>query len=470
MPNDSIHYATIEAIGELIKTKQVSPVEITRLMLARIDQLDNRLHSYITVLYDQAMATASKSEHEIMSGTYRGPLHGIPIAVKDLCYTKGVRTTGGLKVLAEFEPEFNATVIEKLDQAGSVLLGKLNLTEGAVGGYNRHFKIPINPWNEELWTGSSSSGSGVATAAGLCYGSLGSDTGGSIRFPAMACGITGLKPTYGRVSRHGILPLAESLDHVGPMTRTVKDAAIIFDAIAGYDHHDTTSLEVPVSKVIGQLEQGIAGYKIGYDPAYSSTDTDSHLIESIENALRVLEELGASVIETKIPDISELRDHWRTICRYEAAKAHQPYFPSLKHEYGTFFGEFLEMGLRISQDEYNQANRARDDFNEKFFGLLDSFDAFACPGGGVPFKIPPGLLYGSVEEIRSFANPSTYFQFTIPANFAGVPSLSFPCGRGAEGFLYTMQLVGSKLSEATLCRIGHAYQQVTTWHQLHPLI
>ena len=311
---------------------------------------------------------------------------------------------------------------------------------------------------------------GVATAAGLCYGSIGSDTGGSIRFPAMACGIVGLKPTYGRVSRYGILPLAESLDHVGPMTRTVKDAAIMFEAIAGHDHHDTTSLDVPVSNVVDQLEQGIAGYKIGYDPSYSSTDTDPFLINSIENALKVMEELGASLIEVRVPDISSLRDHWRTICRYEAAMAHQAHFPSRRHEYGEFFGEFLDMGLAISPEEYNNANDARQDFNTNFLMLLDAVDAFVCPGGGVPFKIPPGLLYGSVEEIRSYANPSTYFQFTIPANFAGVPSLSFPCGTTNEGFSYTIQLVGSKLSEAELCRIGYSYQQVTSWHQRHPLI
>ena len=217
-------------------------------MLQRIDELEGRLKSYATVMADSAMVAAQKAEQEIESGTYRGPLHGVPIAVKDLCFTKGVRTMGAAKVLADHVPSFDGTVITKLEAAGAVLLGKLNLTEGAMGGYNPEFDIPKNPWNPDRWTGSSSSGSGVATASGLCFGSLGSDTGGSIRFPSAACGIVGIKPTWGRVSRYGVLALAESMDHVGPMTRCVADAGIMLEAIAGFDPNDPTSLPNPVPK------------------------------------------------------------------------------------------------------------------------------------------------------------------------------------------------------------------------------
>jgi len=230
-----IHYMSLRDVARLIEARELSPVALTEAMLDRTATVDGRLRSYATVMADEALATARAAESEIEAGRYRGPLHGVPIAVKDLCYTKGVRTMGALSVLADFVPDYDATVVERLAAAGAIILGKLNLTEGAMGAYHPDFDIPVNPWDEGLWTGVSSSGSGVATAAGLCFGSLGSDTGGSIRFPSAQCGIVGLKPTWGRVSRHGVLELAGSLDHVGPMTRTVADAAIMLEAIAGAD-------------------------------------------------------------------------------------------------------------------------------------------------------------------------------------------------------------------------------------------
>jgi amidase len=260
-----LHYLSLSEVARLIEAKEISPVELTQMMLNRIHTLDVRLHSYATVMADEALAAARAAEREIQSGNYRGPLHGVPIAVKDLCYTKGVPTRGGLKVLDGFIPEFDASVVAKLKAAGAVLLGKLTTTEGAMVGYHRDFDIPVNPWGEELWAGVSSSGSGVATAAGLCFASLGTDTGGSIRFPSTANGIVGLKPTYGRVSRYGVLPLAESLDHVGPMTRSVRDAAIVLEAIAGHDVNDPTSLEVPVPRMLDEIGRGVQGLRIGFD-------------------------------------------------------------------------------------------------------------------------------------------------------------------------------------------------------------
>ena len=235
MTDVPLHYKSITELSGLIQSKAVSPVEVTREIVQRIGELDSRYKSYATLMADHAMAAAGRAEAEIAAGRYRGPLHGVPIAVKDLCFTTGVRTMGGCKVLADNVPDFDSTVVVRLESAGAVLLGKLNLTEGAMGGYNPDFDIPLNPWNVERWAGASSSGSGVATALGLCYGSLGSDTGGSIRFPASACGIVGLKPTWGRVSRYGVLDLAQSLDHVGPMTRASADAGIILQAMAGRD-------------------------------------------------------------------------------------------------------------------------------------------------------------------------------------------------------------------------------------------
>ncbi|MCH8175858.1 MAG: Asp-tRNA(Asn)/Glu-tRNA(Gln) amidotransferase GatCAB subunit A, partial [Proteobacteria bacterium] len=263
---DSIHYASLSSVAQLIQNREVSPLELTRTMLERIESVDKQLLSYATVTADRALDAARQAEQEINSGRYRGALHGIPVAVKDLCFTRGVRTMGGLKVLKDFVPSYDATVVRKLESAGAVLLGKLNLTEGALSGYNPDFDIPRNPWGEKLWAGVSSSGSGVATAAGLCFASLGTDTGGSIRYPSMANGIVGLKPTYGRVSRYGVLALAESLDHVGPMTRSTLDAAIVLQAIAGADANDATTLDATLPDIAASLKPDaidLSGVRIG---------------------------------------------------------------------------------------------------------------------------------------------------------------------------------------------------------------
>src|SRR5262249_11255487 len=252
---------TLTEVAGLIKCREVSPVELTNAMLDRIGSLDGKLHSYLTVASDLALRQAKAAEREISKGDYRGPLHGMTIAVKDLCYTKDVRTTAASKILAEWVPSHDATVINKLYSAGAVLLGKLSLTEFAGIGYHSSVQRPLNPWHVDRWTGSSSSGSGVATAASLCFGSLGTDTGGSIRFPSAACGVVGVKPTFGRVSRFGIIPLAESLDHVGPMTRSVADAATVLQTIAGFDPEDSTTRREPVPNYLATLNKNLKGVR-----------------------------------------------------------------------------------------------------------------------------------------------------------------------------------------------------------------
>ena len=463
-----LHFLSLLEAADLIRTRQLSPTEITKDIFSRISTLDSEFHSFTYLMQESARRSAELAEKEIQAGRYLGPLHGIPIGVKDLCYTQGIPTRGGLHVLKDFVPKYDATVISKLKAASAVIIGKLSLTEGAVGGYHRNYPLPRNPWGQDLWPGGSSSGSGIATAAGFCYGSLGSDTGGSIRFPSMACGIVGLKPTYGRVSRHGILPLAESMDHVGPMTRTVADAAIMFECIAGYDSADSTSSTQPVPDMLVEIEKPITGLRIGYDPLYASSNTDPELVVSIEMVLQQLQELGAQLVEVTMPDISSIREQWQIICTHEAAKAHEKYFPEKASSYGDFFRDFLEIGYHTSDLLYRQANKDRNSFNEQLHQVMSDIDALACPGGGVPFKIPPNLLYGSMKEIRSFMADYTYFQFTIPGNFSGLPSLCFPCGISEKSVPYSMQLMGNKFSEAVLCRLGHAYQKVTNWHNYHP--
>jgi amidase len=455
-------------VARLIESGELSAVELTESMLTRIETVDNRLKSYATLMVDQAREAARLADEEIRAGRYKGPLHGIPIAVKDLCYTKGVRTMGGSGVLSDFIPEYDATVIKKLNEAGAILLGKLNLTEGAMGGYHPDFEVPANPWDEGLWAGASSSGSGAATAAGLCFASLGTDTGGSIRFPSMANGVVGLKPTYGRVSRYGVLPLAESLDHVGPMARTVSDAAAVLQSISGHDPDDPTSLKEPVPDISAEILRGVSGTRIGFDRRYATSGVDPDLVASIDVALGVLEGLGAQIVTVEMPEFpSALVDTWFAICAYEAHRVHAATYPSRAADYGEYFREFLEIGSGVSEEAYANASEARAEFSDQFRAVLETVDAVACPSGGAPFAFPADVQYGGMAGFEPFL-PNVLFQFTIPADFAGTPTISLPCGARPDGVPQTIQFMGQSLSEATLCRIAYGYEQATEWHKRHP--
>lgn len=461
-----LYFKTITEISGLFAAKQLSPVEVTAAMLQRIEMLDERLKSYATVMTDHAVDAAQKAEQEIGTGMCRSPLHGVPIAVKDLCFTKGVRTMGGAKVLKNHVPNFDGTVVQKLQSAGAVLLGKLNLTEGAMGGYNPEFDIPINPWNPERWTGSSSSGSGVATAAGLCSGSIGSDTGGSIRFPSAACGIVGLKPTWGRVSRYGVLALAESMDHVGPMTRSVADAAIMFETIAGFDRNDPTSLPEPVPAMLDGLEQDIRGVKIGFDENYATKDVDPELAKAVCVGVDLLQELGADIVPVQLPDMDEYVLAWPTICSAEAVAAHAATYPSQRDAYGPWFQGWLDMGARVTGAGYAEANRLRAACTGHLRRIFQDIDVLVCPSmAAPPHIVTPEVLYGPKET-----RPARFQRFTAPFDYNGAPTLSVPCGMNSDGVPLSIQFVGKHLSEPLLCQVGHAYESATEWHQLHPEI
>ncbi|HIN06162.1 MAG TPA: Asp-tRNA(Asn)/Glu-tRNA(Gln) amidotransferase GatCAB subunit A, partial [Dehalococcoidia bacterium] len=323
MAETPLHFKTIVEVASLIESRALSPVDVTEAALERINEHDPQYKSYATVMADQARESAQAAEQAIAAGNYLGPLHGVPIAVKDLCFTRGVATMGGTKALVDHVPGFDSTVVQRLKSSGAVILGKLNLTEGAMAGYNPDFQVPVNPWGAHLWSGASSSGSGVATAAGLCYGSLGSDTGGSIRFPSAACGIVGLKPTWGRVSRYGVLALAESLDHIGPMVRCSADAGIMLQAIAGLDPNDPTSLPDLVPDILQGIEQGVSGLRIGLDEKYISENTDPELVASVMSGITTLEGLGAVIVPINMPDISSYMEAWVTLCFSEAIAAHE---------------------------------------------------------------------------------------------------------------------------------------------------
>ena len=463
MQGTPLHFKTISEVASLIESKQLSPVELTETMLARIDSADERFKSYATVMPDQAMASARAAEAEIAAGRYLGPLHGVPIAVKDLCFTKGVRTMGGTQVLRDHVPDFDATVVEKLRSAGAVILGKLNLTEGAMAGYNPEFQIPLNPWNTERWSGASSSGSGVATAAGLCFGSLGSDTGGSIRFPAAACGIVGIKPTWGRVSRYGVLALAESMDHIGPMTRSAQDAGIMLQALAGHDSNDPTSLTVPVPNMLDGLDRGVQGVRMGLDERYITEGVDGPVTEAVLAGVRVLEGLGALVVTVRMPDTREFLSAWGVLCQAEAAAAHRETYPARGDEYGPWFRGWLERGSAVTGAGYAEANKQRLACNGILAGVFDDIDVLVCPSMTTPpGRVTPEELYGPMDE-----DDWSWGRFTIPFDFNGAPTISLPCGQDGDGLPLSIQFVGNQLSEPLLCRMGHAFECATGW-RIHP--
>ena len=463
MNDESFRFMTLTEVASTIESKEASPVEVTRAMLKLIEDLDGRYKSYATVMADHAIAQAEAAEREIVAGRYRGPLHGVPIAVKDLCFTTGVRTMGGTRVLADFVPTFDATVVERLAAAGSVLLGKLNLTEGAMGGYNPDRDIPVNPWGADRWAGASSSGSGVATAAGLCFASLGSDTGGSIRFPSAACGIVGIKPTWGRVSRYGVLALGESLDHVGPMTRSSADAGVVLQAIAGLDPNDPTTLLEPVPDMLAGIGRGVNGVRIGLDESYVTTNVDSELAQAVLAGVKVLEGLGAQIVEVQMPPLDEYLAAWPTLCSAEALDAHRATFPSRRDDYGPWFRDWLDLGATVSGADYAKANNLRHACNGQVRLMFEQIDVLACPSMPEPaFVLDPTWMYGNMQLDMSL------LRFTAPADFNGAPTISVPCGLSSDGLPLSLQFVGKHLQEPLLCQIGHAYEGATDWHTRRP--
>ena len=428
---------------------------------------------------DHAQAAAKAAEAEIAAGQYRGPLHGVPFAVKDLCFTTGVRTMGGSKVYIDHIPSFDATVVARLNAAGAVPLGKLNLTEGAMGGYNPALDLPLNPWNTAHWAGSSSSGSGVATAAGLCFGSLGSDTGGSIRFPAAACGTVGLKPTWGRVSRYGVLALAESLDHVGPLTRSAADAAIALQAIAGKDPGDPTSLPAPVPDMLRGIDGGVKGVRIGLDEKYATDGVDPELAAAVIEGVAVMKELGAEIVPVRMPDVDAYLPAWPILCSAEAVAAHRENYPSRRDDYGPWFRGWLDMGAAVTGADYAEASNRRAELNGLIRDAFSDIDALACPStmGTAPsadrhVPSPYEQMYGPLS-----GDPGTSFQsrYTVPYDYNGasLPTISLPCGlSGDMPAGLSLQFVGKSLSEPLLpphrSRLRAAIS--TDWHNLHPPI
>ncbi|WP_288049340.1 amidase [Acidiphilium sp.] len=461
---DELHYLELLELTRRIHAKQISPLEATKAELDRIDVLDKTLRSYALVTADSALEQAREAEAEISRGMIRGPLHGAPIAVKDLCWTKGVPTAAGMPIHRDFRPDQDATVVKKLRDAGAIILGKLQLTEGAYADHHPDIEPPVNPWNAAHWSGASSSGSGVATAAGLCYGSLGSDTGGSIRFPSAANGVTGLKPTWGRVSRYGVFELAASLDHIGPIARSAADAAALLGAIAGRDDNDPTASLAPVPDYLSGIEAGIRGLRVGVDPNWNRTGTDARMIQAVDEAIAIIRTLGGNIREVNFPDPTHVIAEWPVHCGIETAVAHESTYPARKAEYGPALSGLIELGRDASAMQYQKILLHRHDFSGRLRALFETIDLLLIPAQ--PFASPTTAGMATLGE-----DPEkllALLRYTCPFDVSGSPTITLPCGFTEAGTPIAFQFVASHFREEVLCRAGYAYQTATDWHHRHP--
>lgn len=460
----SAHYSSLLDISTALRSGQISSVELTQTMLARINRLQPTLHAYLTISEGLALRQAAQADKEIRHGSWKGSLHGVPIAVKDLFRTKGIATTAGMAIYANYKPDYDATVVARLANAGAVLLGKLSTTEGATGEHRPGLTPPVNPWDSQHWTGTSSSGPGVATAAGLCFAAIGSDTTGSIRYPCAANGLTGVKPTWGLVSRYGMFPLAESLDHVGPMTRSAADAAAVLAVIAGRDRNDPTTLNTPVPDYLAQLAPRLDGIRIGIDPTYNETGVDPATIAMIDHVRGTFTSLGAQFINVKTPDTTELIATGIASCAAEASIAHQDTYPSRANEYGAL-AKFLDLGRATTGTQVMKAQHARLTFAGALTNLFADIDLLLTPT-----QPPTNPTITRINQLwATTEGTELMWRFTEPFNMSGNPTITLP-GAFIDNLPLTFQLVASHLQEPLLLHAGYAYQQVTDWHTRHPLL
>ena len=469
MDKKEIPFLTASQLSKLIEAKEVSPVEATEAYLDRIQEVDSKLNSYITVTGEQALEAARLAEQEIAQGRRRGPLHGVPVAVKDQFNTAGIRTTGGSNILKDFIPDEDATVIANLKEAGAVLLGKLNMSEFAMADiYHHPYGTPRNPWDLERNPGTSSSGSGAATAAFLCATSLGEDTGGSIRGPANFSGLVGLRPSYGRVSRHGVLGGCWSMDTVGPISRSVEDAAITLQAIAGHDPRDPYTWRVPVPDYRKALTGDIQGVKLGVvQERMDSPNLDPEIKETVAKAIAVLGELGAAAQDVSIPLAPNAGALTMTILSVEWSTLHRPVFePHIDYLDHNNKIRFLT-GSIIPAQAYYKAQKLRAVLRQQILDALDEVDVLVLPTG--PVTAPMVETVPGVQSKEQALNGlAGRISFTGPFNLAGTPALSVPCGFSAEGMPMGLQIVGRPFAEEMVLKVAHAYEQNTDWHNRRP--
>lgn len=462
--HDDLAFTGLVALGRQIARKQRSAIETTEAMLERIAALDGEFGSYVTVTTDHAIREAKRADREIARGKRRGPLQGVPVAVKDLCDLAGTPTTAGLPMFRKSVIQRDASVVKRLREAGAVMLGKLHLTEGALAEHHPDVPPPVNPWAKNRWSGASSSGTGVAVAAGLTFGALGSDTGGSIRFPAACNGVVGLKPTWGLVSRYGVFPLSESLDHVGPLTRSVEDAAAMLQVLAGRDPDDPTTACRAVPDYLRELRKGVTGLRVGLDRKYALGNVDEGVRKAVEAVARALKSAGANVVSFRHPDTAAALAAWTPLCAAEAALAHAATFPKRRRGYSATFGGFLEAGRAVSGTEYAQAGIARLEYRGAMAEAFTDVDLILKP---VTARLNP--------TVRAFekqcAKPdglADLITFTAPDDIAGVPTITLPAGLDKHGSPLAVQLVARPFEESLLFRAGLVWQKAADWHGTRP--
>ena len=466
--NASLNDLSAGQASRLIQARKVSPVELVDAYLTRIEAVDDRLHSYLLVTADAARDAARKAERDIMAGRWRGPLHGIPYAVKDNYYTRGVRTCAASRLLMDHVPDHDAAAIEKLDGAGAILLGKLNTWELGTGNGSVYFDLPFeparNPWNLAHTPAGSSSGAGAAVAAGTAMVALGSDTGGSVRLPAAACGLQGMKPTYGRVSRYGILPNCYSLDAAGPLTWTVEDSAIMLREISGYDPRDPGSARVDVPDFMAGLNAGVRGMTIGVvrDLGEAGEGIEPAQRNGLEDLVRVLKDQGARVIEVTLPvSIPEYKQLVSVINWTESFSIHEQAFMTRAADMGFALRDKMMSGFMTRAVDYLSAQRRRREVTASTDALIRSLDALVLPGAfraAVPIE--------DAEQMRIFSNDNA----APPFNITGHPAMSICTGFNDAGLPTNAQIVGRWFDEATVLRVAYAYEQATHWRARRPIL
>lgn len=460
---------TLSNLSRAFRKKEISPFEVTRAYLERIENHDNRINAFITLLKQKAIRDARKAENEILKGEYRGPLHGIPFAAKDLFFTKGIRTTCGSKILADFIPKYDATVIERLFSAGAILLGKLNMHEFAYGttSVNPHFGAVRNPWNPKKITGGSSGGSAAALAASFVPLALGTDTGGSIRIPASLCGIVGLKPTYGRISRYGVYPLCWSLDHPGPMAKTVADLAIAMSILAGYDPRDPVTPRVPIPNYSKASSDDLKGIRLGIPGNYYFDCLDKDVYRAVKKAIQDLKELGAKIHPIVIPHLPDASTAAYIILLAEAAAVLEKWHLTRPKELGEDVRSRLNLGAEIKASQYLKAQRIRRKAREIFMEVFKNVDAVVTPQ--LPITAPrigqKTVSFGKVVQ----PVPVALTRFTRIYNLIGIPSLSLPCGFSSSGMPIGLQIAAKPFDEETALKVGHAYEINSPWKSRQPL-
>ena len=469
MDKSQLPFLSATELGSLIKSREVSPVEATEAYLERIPQIDGKLNSYITVTPDRALADAKKAEQEIVSGKYRGPMHGVPIAVKDQVYTKGILTTGGSTILKDFVPDEDATVISNLNDAGAVLLGKLNMSEFAMGDAFEHpYGRPHNPWDLSRNAGTSSSGSGAATAAFLCATSLGEDTGGSIRGPASFCGLVGIRPSWGRVSRHGVLGASWSMDQVGPISRTVSDCAITLAAIAGHDPKDGHTWDVPVPDYLASLLGGVQSLKIGViTERVQGPSVDPQVRDLVVKAIAQLGELGAVVSEIEIPLIAQSAAISTAVTYGDVSGVHREGIDNHLKEYDYNLQLRLLTGAILPAQAHQKAVRLRHMLRQQILDALEKVDVLVMPTSSIPASPLPEKA--GVESKEAFLEMlGGRRSFTAPFNLASVPALSINCGFTVDDLPVGLQIAGKPFDESMVFRVAYAYEQATDWNTRRP--